>query len=323
MKFIDKLLTCSRSNDSLLCIGLDPDPQRMPIDDVLSFNKSIVDATKDVVCAYKPNLAFYEALGLEGLKALQKTVEYIPGSIPVIGDGKRSDIGNTSRAYAHALYDVYGFDAITVSPYLGHDSISPFLGYQERGVFILCRTSNPGSADFQELKVRSSPSTEIPLYLHVALNAREWNTSGNIGLVVGATFPGELKKLREVCPDMPILIPGIGPQGGELEAAVTAGVDERQEMALIASSRQVLYASPGSDFAEAARMEALKTETADKSVQESDAVIDFKIGDVVRLKKVHPCGSHEWDGGPVRCRYRYQVQYLQSASADGQIGPGT
>ncbi len=258
MKFINKLLACSRSNDSLLCVGLDPDPQRMPIEDVLAFNKAIVDATKDLVCAYKPNLAFYEALGLEGIKALQNTVEYIPESIPVIGDGKRGDIGNSSRAYAHALYDVYGFDAITVSPYLGHDSISPFLEHREKGVFILCRTSNPGSIDFQELKVNGSPTAETPLYLQVAARAREWNIHSNVGLVVGATFPHELKRIREMCPDMPILIPGVGPQGGDPEAAVTAGVDEKGEMALVASSRQVLYASQESDFAEAARSETLK-----------------------------------------------------------------
>ena len=257
MKFVDKLLKASKANKSLLCIGLDPDPERMPIGDIFAFNQAIVDVTRDLVCAYKPNLAFYEALGFDGLRALERTVKYIPEDIPVIGDAKREDIGNTSRAYARALFDGYGFDAITVSPYLGHDSIKPFLEYEERGVFILCRTSNPGSADFQALSVRKG--TEVsPLYREVALKAREWNDSGNIGLVVGATYPEELREIRTLCSDMPILIPGVGPQGGELKAAARAGVDSKGGMALVASSRQVLYASRGADFAEAARRMALE-----------------------------------------------------------------
>ena len=264
MKFIDKLLAAYRGNNSLLCIGLDPDPERMPIADIFSFNKAVVDATADLVCAYKPNLAFYEALGIEALKALHRTVEYIPEGIPVIGDAKRGDIGNTSQANAKALFDIYGFDAVTVSPYLGYDSIEPFLEYEERGSFILCKTSNPGSFDFQALKVQRDTidagdvAEGGALYREVALKAREWNTSGNIGLVVGATYPRELQEIRELCPDIPILVPGIGPQGGELEAAVRAGVDERGELALIASSRQVLYASREADFVEAIRREAVK-----------------------------------------------------------------
>jgi orotidine-5'-phosphate decarboxylase len=253
MKFIDKLLNASRKNKSWLCIGLDPDPELMPGVDVLHFNKAIIEATSDLVCAYKPNLAFYEALGTEGLAILEKTVKYIPGDIPVIGDGKRGDIGNTARAYARALFSVLGFDAATVNPYLGFDSIEPFINYQDKEVFILCRTSNRGATDFQDLSTDG-----LPLYEAVARKAKEWNTYGNIGLVVGATYPEELKKVRSICPEMPLLIPGIGAQGGDLASAVGYGVDARGEKAIINVSRQILYASREKDFAQAARNVAEK-----------------------------------------------------------------
>ena len=253
MKFIDKLLNTSRKNESWLCIGLDPDPELMPGVDVLQFNKAIIEATSDLVCAYKPNLAFYEALGTEGFAILEKTVKYIPGDIPVIGDAKRGDIGNTARAYARALFSVLGFDAATVNPYLGFDSIEPFTSYQDKGVFILCRTSNRGATDFQNLHTDG-----IPLYEAVAQKAKEWNIYGNIGLVVGATYPEELKKVRSICPEMPLLIPGIGAQGGDLASAVGCGVDAQGEKAIINVSRQVLYASKEEDFAQAARNMAEK-----------------------------------------------------------------
>jgi orotidine-5'-phosphate decarboxylase len=248
MKFTDKLLNASRKNKSWLCIGLDPDPELMPEVDVLQFNKAIIEATSDLVCAYKPNLAFYEALGTEGLAILEKTVKYIPGDIPVIGDAKRGDIGNTARAYARALFSVLGFDAATVNPYLGFDSIEPFINYQDKGVFILCRTSNKGASDFQDLSTNG-----LPLYEAVAQKAKEWNIHGNIGLVVGATYPEELKKVRSICPEMPLLIPGIGTQAGDLALAVRYGVDTRGEKAIINVSRQILYASKEKDFAQAAR----------------------------------------------------------------------
>jgi orotidine-5'-phosphate decarboxylase len=253
MKFTDKLLNASRKNKSWLCIGLDPDPELMPEVDVLQFNKAIIEATCDLVCAYKPNLAFYEALGTEGLAILEKTVKYIPRDIPVIGDAKRGDIGNTARAYARALFSVLGFDAATVNPYLGFDSLEPFINYQDKGVFILCRTSNKGAADFQNLRTNG-----LPLYEAVAQKAREWNTYGNIGLVVGATYPEELKKIRSICPEMPLLIPGVGAQGGDLASAVGYGVDARGEKAIINVSRQILYASREKDFAQAARNMAEK-----------------------------------------------------------------
>jgi len=248
MKFIDKLLDAGRRNNSWLCIGLDPDPELMPEVDVLQFNKAIIEATSDLVCAYKPNLAFYESLGPEGLAVLEKTIKCIPGDIPVIGDAKRGDIGNTAKAYARALFSVLGFDAATVNPYLGFDSIEPFINHQDKGVFILCRTSNKGAVDFQDLLTDG-----LPLYEAVARKAKEWNTHGNIGLVVGATYPEELQKVRSICPEMPLLIPGIGAQGGDLAAAVGHGADAQGEKAIINVSRQILYASREKDFDRAAR----------------------------------------------------------------------
>jgi orotidine-5'-phosphate decarboxylase len=253
MTFTDKLLDASRKNKSWLCIGLDPDPELMPRVDVQQFNKTIVEATSDLVCAYKPNLAFYEALGTEGLAILEKTLKYVPSDIPVIGDAKRGDIGNTARAYARALFSVLGFDAATVNPYLGHDSIEPFIDYRDKGVFILCRTSNKGALDFQNLRTDG-----LPLYQAVAQKAKEWNIHGNIGLVVGATYPEELKKVRSICPEMSLLIPGIGAQGGDLASAVSYGVDTRGEKVIINVSRQILYASKEKDFAQAARNVAEK-----------------------------------------------------------------
>jgi len=229
----------------------------MPPVGVLEFNRAIVEATSDLVCAYKPNLAFYEALGADGFSTLQKTVEFVPPHIPVIGDAKRGDVGHTSQAYAKALFEILGFDAVTVNPYLGYDSVEPFLSYGDKGVFVLCRTSNPGAADFQDLLCSSGKQLERqPLYATVARKASEWNSSGNVGLVVGATFPEELKVVRRVCPEMTLLVPGIGAQGGQLELAVLHGVDKRGGKALFGSSRQILYASKGSDFAEKSRQGA-------------------------------------------------------------------
>ncbi len=260
MNFVEKLLGASRKNKSLLCVGLDPDPKLMPIKDVFQFNREIIDATSDLVCAYKPNLAFFEALGIAGLKALEKTLEHVPKGIAVIGDAKRGDIASSSEAYARALFDTFGFDAATVSPYLGYDSIAPLIAYANKGVFILCKTSNAGSADFQELLCAEPGETGSarPLFELVALKAREWDTRGNIGLVVGATYPEQLKRVRGLCPELSLLIPGIGAQGGDLAAVVKYGVDANGEKAIINCSRQIIYASKGKDFAQAARREALK-----------------------------------------------------------------
>jgi len=257
MTFIDKLTKAMRKNNSLLCIGLDPDRNRMPENvPVTDFNRAIIESTSDLVCAYKLNFAFYEALGDDGMSILKQTRSFIPDDIPVIGDAKRGDIGNTAKAYARAIFNHFDFDATTVNPYLGYDSIEPFLQYQERGIFILCRTSNAGAVDFQALNTEIGNNEYLPLFQVVARKASEWNAHGNIGLVVGATYPDELKAIREQHPDMPLLIPGIGTQGGDLALTVRYGVDRHGEKAIINSSRQILYASKGKDFAQAARQAA-------------------------------------------------------------------
>lgn len=258
VSFLDKLLTAGRKNSSLLCIGLDPDPGLMPErTGVLEFNRAIIEATADLVCAYKLNLAFYEALDEEGLQALKQTVRNVPKDIPVIADAKRGDIGNTAKAYARAIFANLNCDATTVNPYLGFDSIEPFIEYRDRGVFILCRTSNIGARDFQSLFCQEQPGRQCQLFELVAQKASQWNIYGNLGLVVGATYPEELSLIRQSHPDMPLLIPGIGAQGGDLALAVRYGVDAQGERAIISSSRQVIYASQATDFAQAARHVAL------------------------------------------------------------------
>jgi orotidine-5'-phosphate decarboxylase len=256
MDFLEKLEAISRRNRSLVCVGLDPDPRLMPEGvSVLDFNRAIVAATADLVSAYKLNFAFYEALD-DGLATLKKTIECIPREVTIIGDAKRGDIGNTAAAYAKAIFYQFGCDATTVNPYLGADSITPFLEYRDKGIFILCRTSNPGAQDFQSLRCEEAEGTIRPLFEIVARKAAEWNKHGNIGLVVGATYPEELKLIRENHPDMPLLIPGIGHQGGDLALAVRYGVTARGERAIYNSSRQIIYASRGRDFAQAARLSA-------------------------------------------------------------------
>ncbi len=254
--FIDRLDDAARRNKSLLCVGLDPWLPSMPIDDITAFNKAIIEATSDLVCAYKPNYAFYEAEGINGLKALEATIAAIRDKgVPVILDAKRGDIGSTATAYAKAVFEAWGADAVTVNPYMGGDTLEPFLAYGDRGTLVLTRTSNSGAKDFEELNVGSEGR---PLYEHVTKRVQEWNTARNAGLVVGATAPSELKRVRAIAPDMPILIPGIGTQGGDLEASVRNGVDARGLRAIVNASRSVIYASKGADFAEAARQAAEK-----------------------------------------------------------------
>ena len=253
--FVEKIQKASEATTSLVCVGLDPDLTRMPVQDVAEFNRAIVDATAPFACAYKPNLAFYEALGLPGLRALQATLDHIrqeAGGAFVIGDAKRGDIGPSAVAYAKAMFEVWGFDAVTVNAWGGTDSVQPFLEDDTKGVFVWCRGSNPGSGDFQDLPV-AREGEDRPLYERVARTCQEWNTKGNVGLVAGATVPGQLASLRDLCPSMPMLVPGVGAQGGELEAAVRAGVDAQGRMALINSSRGIIYASRGSDYAAASR----------------------------------------------------------------------
>lgn len=252
MTFREKLAAAAERNESLLCVGLDPQPARMPVDDLLRFTSAIIEATSDLVCAYKPQSAFFEAQGQAGWEALKATIEAVPDDVPVVLDVKRGDIASTAEAYATACFDVMGADAVTLSPYLGRDAVAPFLARPERGTFILCRTSNAGGADLQSLDVGGEP-----LYLRVASLVQEWGAEHrNAGLVVGATYPEELAAVRERCPDLPILLPGIGAQGGDLEASVAAGTDAGAGGLLVSASRSVIYASEGEDFAQAARTEA-------------------------------------------------------------------
>lgn len=245
MKFVEQLDRAVEKNNSLLCVGLDVDLGRLPQkflagnDPIFLFNQEIIDATKNFVCAYKPNSAFYEMYGLYGLSSLIKTIDYIHDSgLPVILDAKRGDVGHSSNAYAKSAFEVFKADAVTVNPYLGHDSVQPFLDYQEKGVFVLCLTSNVGFKDFQLL------GCDEPLYKTVARHVKEWNHYGNCGLVVGATKPAEIKEIRKIVGEMPILIPGVGAQGGDLKAAVKYG----GKRAIINASRSILYsADPGAE----------------------------------------------------------------------------
>ena len=257
--FNKRLQEIQQQRNSLVCVGLDVDPAKFPAsirnleNAVIEFNKRIIEATQDLVCAYKPNLAFYEALGERGMFALRETLKIIPGSIITIGDAKRGDIGSTAERYAVSLFDDFGFDAVTVNPYMGSDSVEPFLKNPGKGIFLLALTSNPGSKDFQRLKIGA-----MPLYEKIVRKAKQWNTADNIGLVVGATHPKELKRVRTIVPDMPILLPGIGKQGGDLKSAIRYGCSEDGYGAVINASRSILYASSGDDFAEAARAETLR-----------------------------------------------------------------
>jgi orotidine-5'-phosphate decarboxylase len=258
MNFLEKLRAAARQNNSWLCVGLDSELSKIPTfvrerpHAVFEFNRAIIEATSDLVCAYKINLAFYEMLGPAGLEILSKTRELIPQEIPVIADAKRGDIENTARAYAKALFEYYRFDAATVNPLMGFDSVAPFCEYPEKCAFILVRTSNPGARDFQELNCAGKP-----LYQHIAEKARQWNTRQNVGVVVGATAPQELSLVRRIVGDeIPILVPGVGAQGGDLERAVKNSVNSRGELAIITASRSVLFASQERDFAQAARKAA-------------------------------------------------------------------
>ena len=260
MSFIDKLRQAWKLNDSLVCVGLDPDVSRFPAhvgntaQSIFAFNKAIIDATHDLVCAYKPQIAYFAALSAED--QLLQTIDYIKSTypdIPVILDAKRGDIGSTAEMYATEAFTRYNADAVTINPYMGHDSAEPFLKHKDRGVILLCRTSNKGAADLQDLLVDGAP-----LYEHVARQITEkWNTNRNCMLVVGATWPAQMAKIRSIVGDMPFLVPGVGAQGGDVEALVTAGQTADGTGLMVNSSRGILYASSGHDFANAARAEAL------------------------------------------------------------------
>jgi orotidine-5'-phosphate decarboxylase len=264
MNFINKLSAAWSANDSLLCVGLDPDMARMPPQlqsdprAIFTFCTSIIDATADLACSFKPQIAYFSALGAEQqLEDICRHIRENYPHIPLILDAKRGDIGATAHQYAREAFDRYGADAVTVNPYMGFDSVQPYMQWEERGVIVLCRTSNPGGSDLQFLNVDG-----IPLYQHVArLVAEKWNRNGQCALVVGATFPQELAAVRAIVGDMPLLVPGIGAQGGDVAATVRAGRTLDGMGMMINSSRAILYAAPepGEDYVAAARRVALAT----------------------------------------------------------------
>jgi orotidine-5'-phosphate decarboxylase len=264
--FLDRLHATARANASWLCVGLDPDPALVPphlqSDDagewVPRFLHGIVEATRDLVCCYKPNIAFFEALGLPGQIALRRLLKLIPIDVPVLVDAKRGDTPQTMQAYARAIFDDLDVDAVTVNPYLGGDSLAPFFSYPGRGVFVLCKTSNPGAAEMQDLLVEGAE----PLFQHVARRALTWDQHGTLGLVVGATYPADVAAVRRIAPRAPILLPGVGAQAGDLERSVQAGADADGGGAIVNASRTILYAGAGADWQSAARAEADRLRTA-------------------------------------------------------------
>lgn len=241
--FDAKLEDARRLNDSFLCVGLDPDLSLISPKQVVRLNEMLVDATTDLACAYKPNLAIYESLGNDAHETLLKTLDYIRQEcpdVPIIGDAKRGDIALCGKSYAKTLFEVYGFDAVTANPYMGEDALEPFLKHDDRGVFILCRTSNPNSGDLQDLRLDSGEF----LYEKVAELAEcAWNENNNVGLVVGATYPEDIRRVRDICPDMTFLIPGVGAQGGHLDRTVSSALNSNGGGFTINASRQIMYAA--------------------------------------------------------------------------------
>lgn len=270
MGFLDRVQAAMEKNNSLLCVGLDPSPEHFPASiqpmekPIFEFNKAIIDATADLVCSYKPQAAYYHACAAEDQLAM--TIDYIRTQypdIPVILDSKRGDIGSTASQYAIEAFERYQADAVTVNPYMGIDTIEPFSSYADKGTVVLCRTSNPGAAAIQNLLVHQDSSVEsgntAMLYEVIARMCKEqWNGNNNILLVVGATNPTELKRIREITGDMTFLVPGLGAQGGDVEATVKNGLNSNGKGIIVNSSRSIIYASGGDDFAEAARNAAIE-----------------------------------------------------------------
>jgi orotidine-5'-phosphate decarboxylase len=263
MKFQQKLDRIINKNNSLVCIGLDSDLNKIPVhiktkqNSIFKFNKAIIDATHDLVCAYKPNSAFYEAQGVDGIKQLKMICDYLQKKYPqiiIILDAKRADIGSTNEGYVKFVFDYLGVDAVTLHPYFGQEAIKPFLERVEKGCIILCRTSNPGAGEFQDLLVNKKP-----LYKIVAKKVVDnWNKNNNCLLVVGATYPKELKEVRKIAGEMTFLVPGIGAQGGDVEKTVKAGLNKQKMGMIINSSRGIIFASSGKDFVDKAREETKK-----------------------------------------------------------------
>ena len=289
MNAIDKLKDMQIKNDSLICLGLDLDAKKMPAEfagstkKMFDFAHWIIDATADKVCAYKPNIAFYERYGGEGLSLLKQIIKRIPDEIPVILDCKRGDIGNTAAHYAAAMFEWFEADWVTLSPYMGYDSLRPFMEYKDKGVFVLCLTSNTGAKDFQHLEVEGKP-----LYRQVAEKVKYWDKEGKCGLVVGATHMEQLKEIREVAGEMPLLIPGVGAQGGSLEDAAKIGTANFKKTAVINVSRSVLYASNGTDYAKRAREELEKLNAQVKACRTGESEEDTEDTIVESENKTEP-----------------------------------
>ncbi len=270
MNFIDMLRAAERQNESLLCVGLDPEPAKFPAalrgdaSRIFDFCAAIVDATADLAIAFKPQIAYFAAHRAEDqLERLMAHMRSVAPQVPVILDAKRGDIGSTAEQYAKEAFERYGADAVTLSPFMGFDSIQPYLKYHGKGAFLLCRTSNPGGDDLQNQRLSSVDGAPL-LYEHIARLAQgPWNLNGQLGLVVGATYPAEIERVRAVAPTLPLLIPGVGAQGGDAVATVRAGWravnGETVAPIVVNSSRAILYASSGEDFAQAARREAIRT----------------------------------------------------------------
>jgi len=265
MKFLDMLRSAERQNGSMLCVGLDPEPARFPAamqgdaSKIFDFCAAIVDATADLVSAFKPQIAYFAANRAEAqLERLMAHMRRAAPGVPIILDAKRGDIGSTAEQYAREAFERYGADAVTLSPFMGFDTIQPYLKYHGKGAFLLCRTSNPGGDDFQNQRL-ATVAGEPLLYEHIAQLAQgPWNLNGQLGLVVGATYPAEIERVRALAPALPLLIPGVGAQGGDALATVRAGWRKGGPI-IVNSSRAILYASSGADFVHAARQEALKT----------------------------------------------------------------
>ena len=261
------LAAAERDNGSMLCVGLDPEPSRFPgalkgdANRIYDFCARIVDATADLVIAFKPQIAYFAAYRAEGqLERLMEHMRRMAPGVPIILDAKRGDIGSTAEQYAREAFERYGADAVTLSPFMGFDSVQPYLKYPGKGAFLLCRTSNPGGDDLQNQRLSSIDGSPL-LYEHVARLAQgPWNLNGQLGLVVGATYPAEIERVRQVAPTVPLLIPGVGAQGGDAAATVKAGWRTDAPI-VVNSSRAILYASSSDDFADAARREAMKTRT--------------------------------------------------------------
>jgi orotidine-5'-phosphate decarboxylase len=316
---LDKLKNIQDQNKSMICLGLDPDPKRMPqeysksIKGMYEFLVKIIDSTKDIVSAYKPNMAFYENRGHDGISLLESVLKKIPSDVPIILDGKRGDIGNTASFYAEAMFKQMNADWVTLNPYMGYDALRPFLEFKDKGIFVLCLTSNTGSKDFQLLDVNGKP-----MYQVVAEKVDYWNKDDNCGLVIGATKPEQLKEIRKISGNMPLLIPGVGAQGGSLEKAAVYGTDNFKKIALINVSRSVLYASDGEDFAERAGEELQKLNETVQKLQSGDIDINQLDRQQEENAKTEPEGDTEKITVPTESHLENQSSEIDAENVNSE-----